>query len=97
MYVELHVACFCCKETCSTFYCQNQNMLLFIVVPLVHTHAMTKGLKTFLFLHQVLETISCYPENMEAKELRRILTQPHFMVGQRRSRRSIQMFSRAIV
>lgn len=33
------------------------------------------------FLPQVLETISCYPENMEAKELRRILTQPHFMVG----------------
>lgn len=32
------------------------------------------------FLHQVLETIACYPENMEAKELRRILTQPHFMV-----------------
>lgn len=30
---------------------------------------------------QVLETIACYPENMEAKELRRILTQPHFMVG----------------
>nr|XP_020445226.1 peripheral plasma membrane protein CASK-like [Monopterus albus] len=30
---------------------------------------------------EVLETISCYPENMEAKELRRILTQPHFMVG----------------
>ncbi|KAM8722524.1 peripheral plasma membrane protein CASK-like isoform X9 [Acanthopagrus latus] len=28
---------------------------------------------------EVLETISCYPENMEAKELRRILTQPHFM------------------
>uniref|UniRef100_A0AAZ3RC15 Calcium/calmodulin-dependent serine protein kinase b n=1 Tax=Oncorhynchus tshawytscha TaxID=74940 RepID=A0AAZ3RC15_ONCTS len=27
----------------------------------------------------VLETISCYPDNMEAKELRRILTQPHFM------------------
>lgn len=30
---------------------------------------------------EVLETISCYPENTEAKELRRILTQPHFMVG----------------
>ncbi|XP_053272916.1 peripheral plasma membrane protein CASK isoform X7 [Pleuronectes platessa] len=28
---------------------------------------------------EVLETISCYTENMEAKELRRILTQPHFM------------------
>ncbi|XP_037617523.1 peripheral plasma membrane protein CASK-like isoform X4 [Sebastes umbrosus] len=28
---------------------------------------------------EVLETLSCYPENMEAKELRRILTQPHFM------------------
>ncbi|XP_076872061.1 calcium/calmodulin-dependent serine protein kinase b isoform X1 [Brachyhypopomus gauderio] len=28
---------------------------------------------------EVLETISCYPENLEAKELRRILTQPHFM------------------
>ncbi|XP_066518925.1 calcium/calmodulin-dependent serine protein kinase b isoform X12 [Hoplias malabaricus] len=28
---------------------------------------------------EVLETIACYPENMEAKELRRILTQPHFM------------------
>ncbi|KAK5920373.1 hypothetical protein CgunFtcFv8_024192 [Champsocephalus gunnari] len=27
----------------------------------------------------VLEEISCYPENHEAKELRRILTQPHFM------------------
>lgn len=35
---------------------------------------------TSAFLHQVLETIACYPENMEAKELRRILTQPHFMV-----------------
>lgn len=31
---------------------------------------------------QVLEEISCYPENHEAKELRRILTQPHFMVSQ---------------
>ncbi|KAM7380236.1 hypothetical protein PAMP_003548 [Pampus punctatissimus] len=30
-------------------------------------------------LDQVLEEISCYPENHEAKELRRILTQPHFM------------------
>lgn len=30
---------------------------------------------------QVLETLSCYPENMEAKELKRILTQPHFMVS----------------
>ncbi|XP_056607072.1 calcium/calmodulin-dependent serine protein kinase b isoform X5 [Triplophysa dalaica] len=28
---------------------------------------------------EVLETICCYPENMEAKELKRILTQPHFM------------------
>ncbi|XP_058471556.1 peripheral plasma membrane protein CASK isoform X5 [Solea solea] len=28
---------------------------------------------------RVLEEISCYPENHEAKELRRILTQPHFM------------------
>uniref|UniRef100_A0A4W4HF61 Peripheral plasma membrane protein CASK n=1 Tax=Electrophorus electricus TaxID=8005 RepID=A0A4W4HF61_ELEEL len=28
---------------------------------------------------EVLETISCYPDNLEAKELRRILTQPHFM------------------
>ncbi|XP_042614960.1 peripheral plasma membrane protein CASK-like isoform X5 [Cyprinus carpio] len=28
---------------------------------------------------EVLETLSCYPENMEAKELKRILTQPHFM------------------
>ncbi|XP_077572269.1 peripheral plasma membrane protein CASK-like isoform X5 [Stigmatopora nigra] len=28
---------------------------------------------------EVLETISCYPDNIEAKELRRILTQPHFM------------------
>ncbi|XP_020564610.1 peripheral plasma membrane protein CASK isoform X10 [Oryzias latipes] len=28
---------------------------------------------------EVLETIACYPENLEAKELRRILTQPHFM------------------
>ncbi|XP_058258967.1 calcium/calmodulin-dependent serine protein kinase b isoform X7 [Hemibagrus wyckioides] len=28
---------------------------------------------------EVLETISCYPENMDAKELKRILTQPHFM------------------
>ncbi|XP_062390262.1 peripheral plasma membrane protein CASK isoform X2 [Sardina pilchardus] len=27
----------------------------------------------------VLEEISCYPENGDAKELRRILTQPHFM------------------
>ncbi|XP_030641646.1 peripheral plasma membrane protein CASK isoform X1 [Chanos chanos] len=27
----------------------------------------------------VLEEISCYPENTDAKELRRILTQPHFM------------------
>ncbi|XP_061917672.1 peripheral plasma membrane protein CASK isoform X12 [Entelurus aequoreus] len=30
-------------------------------------------------LDYVLEEISCYPENHEAKELRRILTQPHFM------------------
>lgn len=36
----------------------------------------------FFFPLQVLETIACYPENMEAKELRRILTQPHFMVGE---------------
>ncbi|XP_026121634.1 peripheral plasma membrane protein CASK-like isoform X8 [Carassius auratus] len=28
---------------------------------------------------EVLEMLSCYPENMEAKELKRILTQPHFM------------------
>ncbi|XP_066542153.1 peripheral plasma membrane protein CASK isoform X2 [Hoplias malabaricus] len=28
---------------------------------------------------EVLEEISCYPENTDAKELRRILTQPHFM------------------
>nr|XP_046261085.1 peripheral plasma membrane protein CASK isoform X10 [Scatophagus argus] len=28
---------------------------------------------------EVLEEISCYPENHEAKDLRRILTQPHFM------------------
>ncbi|XP_075886853.1 peripheral plasma membrane protein CASK isoform X13 [Nelusetta ayraudi] len=28
---------------------------------------------------EVLEEISCYPENHEVKELRRILTQPHFM------------------
>ncbi|XP_056611790.1 peripheral plasma membrane protein CASK isoform X11 [Triplophysa dalaica] len=28
---------------------------------------------------EVLEEISCYPENIDAKELRRILTQPHFM------------------
>ncbi|XP_048349357.1 peripheral plasma membrane protein CASK isoform X20 [Sphaerodactylus townsendi] len=28
---------------------------------------------------EVLEEISCYPENSDAKELRRILTQPHFM------------------
>uniref|UniRef100_A0AAQ4Q7X8 Peripheral plasma membrane protein CASK n=1 Tax=Gasterosteus aculeatus aculeatus TaxID=481459 RepID=A0AAQ4Q7X8_GASAC len=37
---------------------------------------------TIIFLTMsslVLETLSCYPENMEAKELRRILTQPHFM------------------
>ncbi|XP_035263725.1 peripheral plasma membrane protein CASK isoform X4 [Anguilla rostrata] len=30
-------------------------------------------------LEYVLEEISCYPENTDAKELRRILTQPHFM------------------
>ncbi|XP_057191927.1 peripheral plasma membrane protein CASK isoform X3 [Triplophysa rosa] len=30
-------------------------------------------------LEYVLEEISCYPENIDAKELRRILTQPHFM------------------
>ncbi|XP_036396490.1 peripheral plasma membrane protein CASK isoform X3 [Megalops cyprinoides] len=30
-------------------------------------------------LECVLEEISCYPENSDAKELRRILTQPHFM------------------
>ncbi|XP_061547199.1 peripheral plasma membrane protein CASK isoform X1 [Phycodurus eques] len=30
-------------------------------------------------LQYVLEEISCYPENHDAKELRRILTQPHFM------------------
>lgn len=29
---------------------------------------------------QVLEEISCYQENSDAKELKRILTQPHFMV-----------------
>ncbi|XP_026861042.2 peripheral plasma membrane protein CASK isoform X17 [Electrophorus electricus] len=28
---------------------------------------------------EALEEISCYPENADAKELRRILTQPHFM------------------
>ncbi|XP_024244942.1 peripheral plasma membrane protein CASK isoform X20 [Oncorhynchus nerka] len=28
---------------------------------------------------EVLEEISCYPENHDVKELRRILTQPHFM------------------
>jgi len=28
-----------------------------------------------------LEEISCYPENNDAKELKRILTQPHFMVS----------------
>ncbi|XP_077071531.1 peripheral plasma membrane protein CASK isoform X26 [Siphateles boraxobius] len=28
---------------------------------------------------EVLEEISCYPENADAKELRRILSQPHFM------------------
>lgn len=32
---------------------------------------------------QVLEEISCYPENHDAKELRRILNQPHFMVSSR--------------
>ncbi|XP_076857485.1 peripheral plasma membrane protein CASK isoform X3 [Brachyhypopomus gauderio] len=30
-------------------------------------------------LECALEEISCYPENADAKELRRILTQPHFM------------------
>ncbi|XP_069035019.1 peripheral plasma membrane protein CASK isoform X3 [Lepisosteus oculatus] len=30
-------------------------------------------------LECVLEEISCYPENTDAKELKRILTQPHFM------------------
>ncbi|XP_052004838.1 peripheral plasma membrane protein CASK isoform X2 [Xyrauchen texanus] len=30
-------------------------------------------------LEYVLEEISCYPKNTDAKELRRILTQPHFM------------------
>lgn len=39
---------------------------------------------------QVLETISCYPENMEAKELKRILTQPHFMVSREVKSRSVQ-------
>lgn len=43
-------------------------------------------LKTLVMLYlfaciQVLEEISCYPENHEVKELRRILTQPHFMVS----------------
>ncbi|XP_061081476.1 peripheral plasma membrane protein CASK-like isoform X9 [Conger conger] len=28
---------------------------------------------------EVLEEVSCYPENNDAKDLRRILTQPHFM------------------
>ncbi|XP_072283157.1 peripheral plasma membrane protein CASK isoform X10 [Pyxicephalus adspersus] len=28
---------------------------------------------------EVLEEISCYPENNDAKELKRLLTQPHFM------------------
>ncbi|KAB1252680.1 Peripheral plasma membrane protein CASK [Camelus dromedarius] len=31
------------------------------------------------FISMVLEEISCYPENNDAKELKRILTQPHFM------------------
>lgn len=34
-----------------------------------------------LLILQVLEEISCYPENNDAKELKRILTQPHFMVS----------------
>ncbi len=43
----------------------------------------------FLSLHlQVLEEISCYPENHEAKELRRILTQPHFMVSRKNTHNS---------
>uniref|UniRef100_A0A8C8HKE9 Peripheral plasma membrane protein CASK n=1 Tax=Oncorhynchus tshawytscha TaxID=74940 RepID=A0A8C8HKE9_ONCTS len=38
-----------------------------------HTHTHT------LIQYCVLEEISCYPDNHDAKELRRILTQPHFM------------------
>lgn len=34
-----------------------------------------------IVLLQVLEEISCYPDNTDFKELRRILTQPHFMVS----------------
>ncbi|XP_062313205.1 peripheral plasma membrane protein CASK isoform X6 [Osmerus eperlanus] len=30
-------------------------------------------------LENVLQEISCYPDNLDTKELRRILTQPHFM------------------
>lgn len=52
-------------------------------------------LKSKLFpvsLHlQVLEEISCYPENHEAKELRRILTQPHFMVSQKNTHKLVSV------
>lgn len=34
-----------------------------------------------IVLLQVLEEISCYADNTDVKELRRILTQPHFMVS----------------
>ncbi|XP_068165018.1 peripheral plasma membrane protein CASK isoform X4 [Antennarius striatus] len=46
---------------------------------ILNIHDLHTSSCSFASLHQVLETISCYPENMEAKELRRILTQPHFM------------------
>lgn len=54
---------------------QKQELLLLLLL-----------LKTLVMLYllaciQVLEEISCYPENHEVKELRRILTQPHFMVS----------------
>lgn len=45
----------------------------------------------YLYIYlQVLEEISCYPENHEAKELRRILTQPHFMVSQKKKTHTVQ-------
>lgn len=48
---------------------------------------------TFLLLIlQVLEEISCYPENNDAKELKRILTQPHFMVSRSYSCLSFSSF-----
>lgn len=70
----------------SQMFMQTKIMDSFRLVSLIYFDHLSQVFCFFFFLPgyflpQVLETISCYPENMEAKELRRILTQPHFMVG----------------